>query len=68
MQKKSAGSENIIGVGGGTKDESAKIWGQLVVGLLSNFKNRILGGWLSLFGIGLISVLWGGTLGESWCI
>ena len=47
MQKKSAGSENIIGVGGSTKDEAAKIWGQLVVELLRNFKNRILGGWLS---------------------
>ena len=48
MQKKSAGSENLIGVGGSIKDGAAKIWGQLVVGLLSNFKNRILGGWLSL--------------------
>ena len=47
MQKKSAGSENLIGVGGSIKDVAAKIWGQLVVGLLSNFKNRILGGWLS---------------------
>ena len=47
MQKKSAGSENLIGVGGSTKDGAAKIWSQLVVGLLSNFKNRILGGWLS---------------------
>ena len=47
MQKKSAGSENLIGVGGSMKDVAAKIWGQLVVGLLSNFKNRILGGWLS---------------------
>ena len=47
MQKKSAGSENLIGVGGSIKDGAAKIWGQLVVGLLSNFKNRILGGWLS---------------------
>ena len=26
------------------KDGAAKIWGQLVVGLLSNFKNRVLGG------------------------
>ena len=50
MQKKSAGSENLIGVGGSIKDVAAKIWGQLVVGLFSNFKNRILGGWLSLFG------------------
>ena len=48
MQKKSAGSENLIGVGGSMKDVAAKIWGQLVVRLLSNFKNRILGGWLSL--------------------
>ena len=40
-------SENLIVVGGSTKDEAAKIWGQLVVGLLRNFKNRILGGWLS---------------------
>ena len=48
MQKMSAGSENLIGVGGSTKDGAAKIWGQLVVGLLRNFKNRILGGWLSL--------------------
>ena len=48
MQKKSAGSENSIGVGGSIKDGAANIWGQLVVGLLSNFKNRILGGWLSL--------------------
>ena len=48
MQKKSAGSENLIGVGGSIKDGASKIWGQLVVGLLSNFKNRILGGWLSL--------------------
>ena len=48
MQKKSAGSENLIGVGGSTKDSAAKIWSQLVVGMLSNFKNRILGGWLSL--------------------
>ena len=48
MQKKSDGSENLIGVGGSTKDEAAKIWGQLAVGLLRNFKNRILGGWLSL--------------------
>ena len=47
MQKKSAGSENLIGVGGSIKDVAAKIWGQLVVGLLSNFKNWILGGWLS---------------------
>ena len=47
MQKKSAGSENLIGAGGSVKDGAAKIWGQLVVGLLSNFKNRILGGWLS---------------------
>ena len=47
MQKKSAGSKNLIGVGGDIKDVAAKIWGQLVVGLLSNFKNRILGGWLS---------------------
>ena len=38
MQKKSAGSENLIGVGGSIKDVAAKIWGQLVVGLLSNFK------------------------------
>ena len=44
MQKKSAGSENLIGVGGSIRDGTAKIWGQLVVGLLSNFKNRILGG------------------------
>ena len=29
------------------KDGAAKIWGQLVVGLLSNCRNRILGGWLS---------------------
>ena len=48
MQKKSAGSENLIGVGGSTKDGAAKFCGQLVVGLLSNFKNRILGGWLSV--------------------
>ena len=26
-------------------DGAAKIWGQLVVGLLSNFKSRILGWW-----------------------
>ena len=52
MQKKSAGSENIIGVGGSTSDGAAKIWGQLVVGLLSNFKNRILGGWLSIERLG----------------
>ena len=44
MQNKSAGSENLIGVGGSTKGGAAKIWGQLVPGLLSNFKNRILGG------------------------
>ena len=50
MQEKSAGSENLIGVGGSIKDGAAKIWGQLVVGLLSNFKNRILGGWLSFTG------------------
>ena len=49
MQKKSAGSENLIGVGGSIEDGAAKIWGQLVVGLLSNFKNRNVGGWLSLF-------------------
>ena len=48
MQKKSAGSENLKGVGGSMKDGAAKIWGQLVVGLLSNFKNRILRGWLSV--------------------
>ena len=48
MQKKSVRSENLIGVGGSTEDEAAKIWGQLVVGLLRNFNNRILGGWLSL--------------------
>ena len=48
MEKKSAGSENLIGVGGSIKDVAAKIWGQLVVGLLGNFKIRILGGWLSL--------------------
>ena len=48
MQKKSAVSENLIGVGGSIKDVAAKIWGQLVAGLLSNLKNRILGGWLSL--------------------
>ena len=48
MQKESAGSENLIGVGGSIKDVAAKIWGQLVVGLLSNFTNRILRGWLSL--------------------
>ena len=47
MQKKSAGSENLIGVGGSIRDGAAKIGGQLVVGLLRNFKNRILGGWLS---------------------
>ena len=47
MQKKSAGSEYLIGVGGSIKDVAAKIWGQLVVGLLSNFKNRIFGGWFS---------------------
>ena len=39
MQKKSAGSENLIGVGGSIKDGAAKIWGQLLVVLLSNFKN-----------------------------
>ena len=50
MQKKGAGCENLIGVGGSSKDEGAKIWGQLVVGLFRNFKNRISGGWLSLFG------------------
>ena len=33
------------------KDGAAKIWGQLVVGLLCNFKNRILGGWLSVLEI-----------------
>ena len=38
MQKKSAGSENLIGVGGSTKDGASKIWSQLVVGLLSYFK------------------------------
>ena len=48
MQKKSPVSENLIGVGGSIKDVAAKIWCRLVVGLLSNFKNRILGGWLSL--------------------
>ena len=48
MQKKSAGSGILIGVGGDDKDGAAKIWGQLVVGLLRNFKNRILEGWLSL--------------------
>ena len=48
MQKKSAGSENLIGVEGSTKDGAAKIRRQLVVRLLRNFKNRILGGWLSL--------------------
>ena len=48
MQKKSAGSENLIAVEGRTNDGSAKIWGQSVVWLLRNFKNRILGGWLSL--------------------
>ena len=48
MPKNSAGSENLIGVGGSIKDGAAKIWGQLVVGLLSNFKNRMLGGWSSL--------------------
>ena len=37
-----------MGVGGSTKDGAAKIWCQLVVELLRNFKNRILGGWLSL--------------------
>ena len=47
MEKKSTGSENLIGVGGSTKDGAAKIWSQLVVGMLSNFKNRILRGWLS---------------------
>ena len=52
MQKKSAGSENLIGVGGSAKDGGAKIWGQLVVGLLSNFKNRVLGGWLQLMADG----------------
>ena len=46
MQKKSAGFENLIGVGGSSKDGAAKVWCQLVVGL-RNFKNRILGGWLS---------------------
>ena len=46
MQKKGAGSENLIGVGGSTKDGAAKICGQLVVGLFSNFKNRILGGYV----------------------
>ena len=51
MQKKSAGSENVIGVGAGTKDGTAKIWGQLLVGLLSNYKNWILRGWLSFFGL-----------------
>ena len=48
MQKKSAGSENSLGVEGNTKDGATKIWGQLVVGLLRNFKIRIVGGWLSL--------------------
>ena len=47
MQKKSAGSENLIRVGGSIKDGAAKIWGQFGVGLLCNFENRILGGWLS---------------------
>ena len=36
-------------MGGSTKDGAAKICGQLVVGLLRNFKNRILGGWLSSY-------------------
>ena len=35
-------------MGGSIKDGAAKIWCQLVVGLLSNFKNRILGGWLAV--------------------
>ena len=43
MQKKSAGSGILIGVGGDSKDGAAKIWGQLVVGLLRKFKNRIYG-------------------------
>ena len=47
MQKKSAGSKNLIGVGGNSKEAAAKIWRQLVVGLWRNFKNWILGGWLS---------------------
>ena len=47
MQKKSAGPGILIGVGGDGKDGAAKIWGQLVVGLLRNIKNRILEGWLS---------------------
>ena len=47
MQKKSAGSENLIGVGGSIRGGAAKIWGQLVMGLLSNFKNRISGGWFA---------------------
>ena len=51
MQKKSAGSGILIGVGGDDKDVAAKIWGQLVVGLLRNFKNRILEGWLFFFGV-----------------
>ena len=49
----SAGSGILIGVGGDDKDGAAKIWGQLVVGLLRNFKNRILEGWLSVYFWGL---------------
>ena len=55
MQKKSAGYGILIGVGGDDKDVAAAIWGQLVVGLLRNFKNRILEGWLS---IGLKLLQW----------
>ena len=50
MQKKSAASENLIGVGGSTKNSAATIWGQLVMGLLSNIINQVLEGWLSLQG------------------
>ena len=38
MQKMSAGPGILIGVGGDGKDGAAKIWCQLVVGLLRNIK------------------------------
>ena len=66
MQKESAGSENLIGVGGSTKDGAAKIWSQLVVGLMSNVKNRILGGWLSVVRSFPYSIRCGYRLLKSW--
>ena len=48
MQKKSAGSRNLIGVRGSAEDDAAKIWSRLVVGLLSYFQKPVLRRWLSL--------------------